>query len=418
MRSRISESDRIILHSDMNNFYASVECMLRPELKDKYVAVCGRVEDRHGIVLAKNMRAKNMGVRTGETVWQARLKCPQLITVEPNFNRYMKYSALAHGIYCRYTDRVEPFGLDECWLDVTGSTLLFGSGRDIAYRIKEDIKRELGLTVSVGVSFNKVFAKLGSDLKKPDAVTCIPREKFKEMLWGLDASAIIGIGRATNKKLRARGLYTIGDVAAARPDQMKAWFGINGVRLWNFANGRDNSEVAKFGDVPPVKSIGHGMTCTADLISEKDVWKTLFSLTIDVARRLRGHGLYACGIQVSVKDPELKLTEFQCPLRRPTMDVHELADTAFELFKRRYDREKRVRALSIRAINLVTENSAAAQISIFDNINRDLRRNSIDRALEGIRAVYGKHSVTYARLLEDLKLPNEKNINPVMPHMR
>ena len=413
-----SKNERIILHSDMNNFYASVECRRRPELKGKFVAVCGSEKDRHGIVLAKNESAKKLGVKTGEPIWQARLKCPNLVIVEPDFDEYLKFSNMAKEIYCRYTDLVEPFGLDECWLDVSGSTLLFGSGRDIAYKIKEEIKRELGLTVSIGVSFNKVFAKLGSDLKKPDAVTCIPKERFREILWGLDANSVIGIGPATDRKLRSKGIVTIGDLANTRPELLKSWLGINGIMLWNYANGRDFSEVAKAGSSPPIKSIGHGVTCTADLGCAADVWKVMFKLTIDVSRKLRRHGLFARGISVSVKNTDLKQTEFQSPLRRPARNVRELSDAAFKLFNKRYNWEKQVRAVSVRAINLCSEDEASSQISMFDNINRDLKRDSIETALENIRKMYGKNSVTYARLLGSLKLPNEKNINPVMPGFR
>lgn len=400
-----SKRERIILHSDMNNFYASVECRRRPELRDKFIAVCGREADRHGIVLAKNERAKKLGIKTGEPIWQARLKCPNLVVIEPDFEEYLKFSRLAKEIYYRYTDRIEPFGLDECWLDVTGSTLLFGSGRDIAYKIKEDIKRELGLTVSVGVSFNKVFSKLGSDMKKPDAVTCIPKESFREIVWGLNANALIGVGKSTENRLSSKGVITIGDIAKTRPELLKSWLGINGVRLWNYANGRDFSEVSMYDSAPPVKSIGHGITCTADLNTADEVWKVLFKLTVDVSRRLRRHGFLANGICVSVKDAGLKQREFQNPLRRPSRDLHELAEAAFELFNKKYMWDKPVRALSVRAINLDCEDGAAIQISMFDNAARDLKRSSIETALENIRGTYGKHSVTYAVLLGDTKTP-------------
>lgn len=401
-----SKRERIILHSDMNNFYASVECRRRPELKDKFVAVCGSEADRHGIVLAKNDRAKKLGVKTGEPIWQARLKCPDLVIVEPDFEEYLKFSRLAKEIYYRYTDRIEPFGLDECWLDVTGSTLLFGSGCDIAYKIKEDIKRELNLTVSVGVSFNKVFAKLGSDMKKPDAVTYIPKESFREIVWGLNVNTLIGVGKATEAKLNSKGVITIGDLAKTRPELLKSWLGINGVRLWNYACGRDFSEVSEYGSAPPVKSVGHGITCAADLNTEAEVWKVLLGLTVDVSRRLLRHGFLAKGVCVSVKDSDLKLREFQKPLLRPSRDVHEIAKAAFDLFNKKYTWDKPVRALAVRAISLIGEADAAIQISMFDNPVRDLKRSSIETALEDIRKTHGKRSVTYAALLSDTKVPH------------
>ncbi|HIV86286.1 MAG TPA: DNA polymerase IV [Candidatus Monoglobus merdigallinarum] len=404
----------IILHSDMNNFYASVECMKNPELKDKYVAVCGNPEDRHGIVLAKNERAKALGVKTGEPVWQALQKCPFLITVAPHFDEYVEYSKRAREIYYRYTDLIEPFGLDECWLDVSGSTLLFGDGRRIADLIREDIRRELGLTVSVGVSFNKVFAKLGSDMKKPDAVTCISEEDFRSIVWRLNASEMIGVGRATAGKLRKHGIYTIGDIASAKPEYMQKWLGKNGIMLWNYANGRGGSRVSPAGSVPPVKSIGHGVTCTSDLGSDTEVRRVLLALSTDVSRRLRQQGLMAEGISVSVKDTSLLSREFQRGTNRPVRNSAELAGLGFELFKKNYDWEKQVRALSIRAIKLVSENKPV-QVGLFDNISREMKRDRIEESMEGIREMYGKRAVMYGSLLCGLKLPGDNRINRVMP---
>ncbi len=411
----MKSKEKIILHSDMNNFYASVECMLNPELRDKYVAVCGRQKDRHGIVLAKNEKAKALGVATGEPVWQALRKCPMLVTVDPHFDIYMKYSKLAQKIYYRYTDLIEPFGLDECWLDVSGSTLLFGSGREIADSIRRDIKRELGLTVSVGVSFNKIFAKLGSDMKKPDAVTCIDRENFREKIWGLPASELLGVGRATAKKLARHGIYTIGQLAGADPEHLRGWLGVNGVRLNAFARGQGGVSVAPSGYAPPIKSIGHGITCTADLGTDAEVRKVMFALCRDISHRLRKHGFMARGVSVSIKDTELKSREYQRIFKKSVRGSRELTERGFELFCENYDRKLQVRAVSVRAIYLTDENEPA-QVGMFDNINRELKRDRIELAMENIRGMYGKYAVSYAGLMGDLKLPNEKEINPVMPN--
>ena len=209
---------RVILHCDMNNFYASVECTMTPELKNKPVAVCGSVEERHGIVLAKNYAAKAFGVSTGEAIWQAKQKCQDLVIVEPHYEQYMKFSKLARGIYGRYTDQIEPYGMDECWLDVTGSGCM-GTGFEIADEIRRTVKFELGLTISAGVSFNKIFAKLGSNMKKPDAITCIEADSFREKIWCLPASDLLGVGRATEKILSGYGIHTIGELAATSDDQ-------------------------------------------------------------------------------------------------------------------------------------------------------------------------------------------------------
>ena len=217
--------EKIILHSDLNNFYASVECLLHPELRDKYVAVCGSQEDRHGIVLAKNGRAKAKGVKTGEAIWEAKKKCPELVIVPPTFSEYAKYSKIVREIYKRYTNQIEPFGMDECWLDVTGSTRLFGSGVNIAHEIRKAVKDETGLTVSIGVSFNKIFSKLGSDLKKPDAVTVITKQNYKTVVWSLKANELLGVGRATSKKLASMGIFTIGDIANTPADVLQKKLG-------------------------------------------------------------------------------------------------------------------------------------------------------------------------------------------------
>ena len=304
---------RVILHSDMNSFYASVEMMLDPSLKGKAVAVCGATEERHGIVLAKSELAKKYGVKTGMVNWEAKQRCPGLVLVPPQYDQYLKYSKLAHQIYYRYTDLVEPFGMDECWLDMTGSGA-YGSGMEIAQKIRTACREELGLTVSIGVSFNKIFAKLGSDMKKPDAVTQITKDDFREKVWPLAASEMIYVGRATEAKLARYGVKTIGELAAIPPETLQHWFGVNGLKLWAYANGTDNSRVMHKDFVSPVKSIGHGITCTADLENEEEVHRVLLELAQDVGHRLRVHELCAQGVQVSVRGNDLLGAQFQCKL--------------------------------------------------------------------------------------------------------
>lgn len=262
---------RSILHCDMNNFYASVECMLDPALKKYPIAVCGSVEERHGIVLAKNYKAKAFDVKTGDAVWQAKQKCKDLVVVPPHYEEYIKYSKLARSVYERYTDQVEPYGMDECWLDISGTGSLFGSPEKVANEIRETMKFELGLTISVGVSFNKIFAKLGSDMKKPDAVTVIPKDTFREKIWGLPAADLLGVGRATQRVLDSYCIRTIGDLANNDPEFLRRRLGKNGVVLWNYANGNDLSLVAKKDFVSPIKSVGHGITTVADLEKPEQV---------------------------------------------------------------------------------------------------------------------------------------------------
>lgn len=293
--------ERVILHCDMNNCYASIEMKLNPELRGKPIAVGGSKEDRHGIILAKSEEAKKFGVKTAEVIWQAQRKCPGLIIVPPHFEEYHKYSEAARRIYMEYTDLIEPFGLDECWLDVTGSQLLFGTGEQIAHTIRKRIKKELGITVSVGVSFNKVFAKLGSDLKKPDAVTCIPMTEYTDIVFPLPVSALLGVGNHTAEKLIQYGIRTIGDLAQTDPAVLSKKFGKQGEMLWAYANGLDYAPVMHMDYASPPKSIGRGITCPKDLYTKEDIWRVLYRLSDTVAMQLRRERKIAGGLQVVVR---------------------------------------------------------------------------------------------------------------------
>lgn len=402
------------MHSDLNNFYASVECLNNPKLRNKFVAVCGSQEERHGIVLAKNQRAKMMGVQTGEAIWQAKQKCPDLVIVPPNFDEYLKYSRLVREVYYQYTDLIEPFGMDECWLDVTGSTGLFGDGSQIAHKIRECVKKEIGLTVSVGVSFNKIFAKLGSDIKKPDAVTCIEKDSFKERVWNLPASNLLGVGRATAARLGKYNIKTIGELANTNPKYLKNWFGVNGVKLWGYANGFDDSRVAPFDYKSPIKSIGHGITCVADLVNDYEVWRVMLELTQDISRKLRANELLAGGVSIAVKDNTLFYKEYQCKMNIPTHSTMEIAKEAFKLFQKNYNWQNHIRAVTVRVIQLMSKH-IPRQISLFsDETTRD-KTEKIESAMEKIRERFGKHAVTYACLLGDLKMPKTKDVELIMP---
>ena len=405
--------ERVILHSDMNSFYASVEAMLNPSLKGKAVAVCGATEERHGIVLAKSELAKKAGVKTGMVNWEAKQRCPGLILVPPQYDQYVKYSRLAHEIYYRYTDLVEPFGMDECWLDVTGSGT-YGTGMEIAEKIRTACREELGLTVSIGVSYNKIFAKLGSDMKKPDAITEITRADFKEKVWPLAASELIYVGRATEKKLANYGIHTVGELAAIPPDILQGWFGINGLKLWAYANGADKSRVMHKDFVSPMKSIGHGITCTADLDDEEEVSRVLLELSQDVGHRLRIHDLCAQGVQIYVRGNDLHGFQFQCKLPFRTQLPSEIAAAGFRLFQERYRWGTKVRAVCIRAIDLVPK-SEVEQLNMFVDTARRDRRERLEDAIESLRDRYGKRAITYAALLGNLKMPDDGRHSVKMP---
>ncbi|MHC1695649.1 MAG: DNA polymerase IV [Eubacteriales bacterium] len=406
--------ERVILHSDLNAFYASVEMMLDPSLKGKAVAVCGSTEDRHGIVLAKSELAKKAGVKTGMVTWEAKQKCRELIVLPPSYEKYLLVSEKVRQIYYRYTDQVEPFGMDECWLDVTGSVGILGEGEAIADKIRKNIREELGLTVSIGVSFNKIFAKLGSDMKKPDAVTVITKDNFKDKVWSLPATDLLYVGAATGKKLFLYQIYTIGDIAKSTPEFMQRRLGKNGTQLWVFANGQDESRVMYTDFTSPVKSIGHGTTCTSDLKNNAEVWRVMLELSQDVGHRLRLHGLSATGVQITIKDNTLFSKQFQTRLRTSTQSPLEIARFSFELFKENYMWYNKIRALTVRAITLIPD-STPQQLDLFDDAVKREKRDKIDMAVENIRRRFGDTSIRSAVLLGDLKMSGQGASEIIMP---
>ena len=409
-------SKRSILHSDLNSFYASVEMMLDPSLRGKAVAVCGSTEDRHGIVLAKSDKAKKAGVKTGMVNWEARKLCPDLIVVPPQYDQYLKYSKLTQAIYQRYTDLMEPFGMDECWLDVTASEQVCGDAMTIAENIRQATREELGLTVSIGVSFNKIFAKLGSDLKKPDAITEIREDNYMEKVWPLPASDMIYCGRATTAKLARYGIHTIGDIAKTDPQFLKRLLGVNGIALWRYASGADQSRVMHKDFVSPVKSIGHGITCVSDLLNNDEVHKVILALSQDIGHRLRVHELSARGVQVYVRGNDLYGSQFQCKLPFTTQLPCEIAETAYRHFRDNYKWDTNVRAVTVRAIDLVPKN-LPSQYSLFVDSQRLDRRERLEDSIEELRQRFGKYSVTYATLLGDLKMPDDGRHKVKMPGM-
>lgn len=396
--------ERAILHCDLNNFFASVECHDHPELAGRPVAVCGKTEDRHGIVLAKNELAKSFGVKTAEPVWQAQKKCPNLLIVPPHHQRYIEVSYQVREIYLRYTNQVEPFGIDECWLDVTGSQRLFGSGFEIAEQLRATVKQEIGLTISVGVSFNKIFAKLASDFKKPDATTVISQENFKEKIWQLPANYLLGVGRATDKRLWSMGISTIGQLAQTDAKYLTAALGKMGQELWTNANGLNTSPVKLENEYEPPKSVGNSVTCVRDLQTEEEVWRVFLYLAGKISGRMRNAGFIASGVQIWIKDSLLHVEQHQQLLEPPTRLSRNLAHTAIELFRTGYDWRYPVRALGICGISLLPEN-CTCQTSFFHNILQDEKLESLETNVEAVCGRYGKEAIIPASLMGDMPLP-------------
>ena len=311
--------DRVIFHCDLNSFYASVELLSHPELRHLPVAVCGDPASRHGIILAKNEPAKAFQVKTAETIWQAKRKCPDLALLPAHHGLYRDFSRKVNSLYQEYTDLVEPFGIDESWLDVTGTLHLFGGdGAALADRLRDEVRSRFGLTISIGVSFNKVFAKLGSDYKKPDATTVITRENFRELLWPLPVTDLLYVGRAAAQTFQRFGIRTIGGLAAFDREQLFQLLGKNGAQLHDFASGEDRSPVAPAGQYTPPKSIGNGYTFPDDLQGREEIRAGIAQLADQVAARLRRHGMKCQGISLSIRDPNFQDISRQTRLdRRP-----------------------------------------------------------------------------------------------------
>lgn len=404
--------ERVILHSDLNNFYASVECLYNPSLRGKAVAVSGNPEARHGIVLAKNYAAKACGVATGNPLWLAKEKCPDIVFVPPHYDLYMKYSQIAREIYSEYTDQVEPYGLDECWLDVTGSTHLFGDGKAIADKLRERIKFELGVTASVGVSYNKIFAKLGSDMKKPDATTVITSDRFREIVWPLSVNDLLYVGRATHNKLKRYGIQTIGDLALADQNFLKMPLGQNGIMLWMFANGLDTSPVSNIGAKSLIKSIGNSTTAPRDLVTDEDIRITLMVLCESVSARMREYDFVCNTVQLGVRDNELHSYERQGKLYYPNRTAKSLLEKSFELYKRHHASGKPVRSLSVRACNLsLNENE---QLSLLPEISDIQKQETLESTVDTIRNRFGHFSIQNGLLLSDRQL---SSLNPKEDHV-
>ena len=393
--------DRVILHCDMNGFYASVELLDRPDLVDKPMAVCGDPESRHGIILAKNELAKGYGIVTAETIWQARKKCPHLQLVKPHHEKYKMYSKKINQIYLEYTDMVEPFSIDESWLDVTASQQLFGTGLEIADAIRHRVKSELGLTLSVGVSYNKIFAKMGSEYKKPDATTLISRENYRDMLWHKDIGEMFFVGRATAEKLRSAGILTIGDLARANPLGLESLLGKQGPVLCKYANGLDDAPVCRYDHREPVKSVGNGITFKRNLCGPDDITTAVTSLADTVSTRLRSHRLKAWGIKVDIKDPSFRTISRQKQLARPTHSTADVKDAAMELIRMSWRLNDPIRLLAITAINL-TEETADEQLSLFDVPAADREKcESIDKTMDEIRRKFGGEAITFGQMIDN-----------------
>ncbi len=403
--------DRVIYHCDLNAFYASVELLEHPELRDLPVAVGGDAASRRGIILAKNEAAKKMGVKTAETIWQAKGKCPGLVLLPPHHEKYSHYSKLVNAIYLDYTDLVEPFGIDESWLDLTGSLHLFGGdAKKTADEIRARVKKELGLTVSIGVSFNKVFAKLGSDYKKPDATTVISRENYKDIVWPLPVGELLFVGEVTAQTLGRLGIQTIGDLAACPKERLVTLLGKHGAQLYHYATGEERSPVRPNREQGPPKSVGNGSTFSHDLVGREEIRTGAARLSAQVARRLRRYGLKGTTLQVTIRNPGFQDRSRQRRLDMPTCLSREILAVAMELMGEIWDFDSPVRALTITLSGLLPQEDAGEQVSIFDPQRGEQmrRQENLERIMDSLQGKYGRDIIGFSMKKKKAEEPREE----------
>lgn len=390
--------ERVILHCDQNCFFASVELLSHPDLRDVPMAVCGDPASRHGIILAKNEPAKRFGIQTAETVWQARRKCPGLVLLPPHHKLYREYSVRVNELYGQYTDLVEPFGIDESWLDITGSMHLFGGDPvAIADELRRRVREELGLSISVGVSFNKIFAKLGSDYKKPDATTLISPENWQEIVWPLPVGAMLFVGRSAQRTLAQYGVETIGQLAACRPEMLEKLLGKLGRQLHEYANGLDRSPVRPQAEREPVKSVGNGTTFPHDLTRWEEVRAGLAALSDSVAMRLRRQGLYCSGVQVTIKDSSFCSISRQKRLESPTRLMKDIQRAAMELTRSAWRAPTPIRMLTVTALHITESAESFEQLDLLGagRAVSDARQEKLESAVRVIRDKFGDGSITF-----------------------
>ncbi len=390
--------DRVILHCDCNSFFASVETVLNPSYRDVPMAVCGSEADRHGIVLAKNELAKKYGVVTAETVASAKRKCPTLVIAAPHYGEYVRFSKRVNEIYARYTDIIEPFGIDESWLDITASQKIFGSGVDIAEEIRSAVKKETGLTVSIGVSFNKPFAKLGSDYKKPDAITVIDRSNFKEIAYPLPVSSLLFVGKKTEKALSALGVRTIGALSEISRATLNQRLGKLGDLLYSYANGLDESPVEP--EIKDAQSISNGLTFRHDLLTRAECKLGIEYLSEELGAKLRNSGMKCGTVCLTIKDESFHAIQRR-RRQSPISDIsREIADTAYSILLDEWEEGRAVRMLTVSVSNLTKE--AAVQLDMFDTKEEKQREKILKRenAVDKIRQKYGGEAIISGAIID------------------
>ncbi len=405
-----------IAHIDLDSFYASVECLYNPEIRNLPVAVSGNIELRHGIILAKNQIAKQYGVKTGETLIEAKNKCKDIVFVPANFERYLKISKMVKDIYKRYTDQIESFGIDEAWLDLKNSSNIHGNPVDIVQEIQKTIEIEIGITASIGLSFNKIFAKLGSDQKKPCGLFVVTKDNFKDKIWHLPAQDLLYVGHATNKKLQLLNIKTIGDLATSDVNILTSHLGKNGQMLHSFANGNDESLVSNVSDEKTLKSIGNSLTLPKDVTTNEEVLSVFYMLSESVARRLRSNNLKCNGVQISIRDKNLITIQMQSTLKIPTYISSEIAKVAYDIFTKKYKFINPIRSVGIKAIDL-SDSDQNIQLDLLNSNEKREKLETLEKTVDLIRDSFGYNKIKKGILMVNPELTSKdiRNSNVIYP---
>lgn len=390
---------RVVLHMDANSFYASVEVAYAPQLRGLPVSVGGDVEARHGIVLASTPEAKKKGVKTGMALYEAKQHCPNLIIIQPNFDRYKRFSDMMRAMMKEYTPLVESYGLDEAWMEITNPGVSLVDGYDLAATLRRRAREDFGITLSAGVSFNKIFAKLGSDYQKPDATTVISPTNFKRLVWPLPASDLLFVGPKTFRKLKNIEINTIGDIANSPPGMLETWFGKVGAMHVAHANGLDNTPVMPITTTRDIQSVGNSMTTPADMVTSDDV-KCIFGLLADsVAMRLREAGMVGRCVSIHVRDTNLHIRSCQLTIDHYTCLAVEITDTAMWLFfERDYSQMLPLRSIGVSVSSLADFNKPL-QMDLFGEVAWRDRLLKVDVTIDDIKRRFGSKAVVRANVL-------------------
>lgn len=385
--------ERVILHCDANSFYASCELVYRPALRGLPMAVCGSTEERHGIVLASTPEAKKRGVRTAMVNWEARRACPDLIMLPPNYHLYIDFSKRLRQMYAAYTDKVEPLGLDECWLDISGNGIGTDEGMAIAAQLRQRAREELGLTLSVGVSYNKIFAKLGSDMKKPNASTLISKENYQDIVWPCPVEDMMGVGPRMLPKMHSHNIYTIGDLAKQQPDMMRKWLGKMGLILQQFASGADQTPVMQDSEEAAIKSVGNSITAPRDMASVADMICVMYLIADSIGARLREIGMRGKCISLMVRDKDLHCFAGQKTIAFHTTDTNDIVRVALDIFHTKgFEMLLPFRSIGM-SVGSLEPDTRPVQMDLFGHAARRHKTDQLYRAIDSIRTRFGERAI-------------------------